>query len=58
MGPKVESVLSFLRHGGREALITSFALLPEAVHGGAGTHVLRDAVSSKDHEEDEVFTCA
>ena len=24
MGPKVESVLSFLRHGGKQAVITSF----------------------------------
>jgi carbamate kinase len=55
MGPKVESVLSFLRQGGREAIITSFALLPEAVRGQAGTRIVHDAVSMEEHEETEVF---
>jgi len=39
MGPKVESVLRFLRHGGKEAIITSCENLQKAVEGSAGTHV-------------------
>lgn len=39
MGPKVESVLRFLRDGGREAIITSCENLRKAVAGQAGTHV-------------------
>jgi carbamate kinase len=46
MGPKIESVIHFLRSGGKEAVITSFELLCEAVAGGAGTHVVADAPSS------------
>jgi carbamate kinase len=42
MGPKVESVLQFLSHGGGEAVITSFEHLDEAVIGRAGTRILRD----------------
>jgi len=42
MGPKVESALRFLRHGGREVVITSFQHLYEAVAGRAGTHILCD----------------
>ena len=57
MGPKVESVLSFLRHGGREAVITSFALLSDAVRGNAGTHVVPDPVAVETYEEVEVLTC-
>lgn len=57
MGPKVESVLSFLRHGGKEAVITTFDLLPDAVKGLAGTHVRPDPVTSESFEEVEVFTC-
>jgi carbamate kinase len=45
MGPKVESVLRFLRNGGREAIITSCEHLSEAVAGSAGTHVVPDLVS-------------
>lgn len=41
MGPKVESVLRFLHSSGREAVITSFEHLCEAVSGLAGTHVMR-----------------
>lgn len=41
MGPKVESVLRFLTAGGREAIITSYEHLCDAVAGGAGTHILR-----------------
>jgi carbamate kinase len=42
MGPKVESVLRFLRRGGKEAIITSCDHLHEAVGGSAGTHVFRN----------------
>jgi len=40
MGPKVESVLRFLESGGREAVITSFEHLCEAMKGEAGTHIV------------------
>jgi carbamate kinase len=40
MGPKVESVLQFLRAGGTEAIIASVDDLCAAVAGDAGTHVL------------------
>ena len=43
MGPKVESVLHFLRAGGKEVVITSYEHLCEAVAGRAGTHVVPDA---------------
>jgi len=39
MGPKVESVLQFLRAGGSEAIIASVDNLCAAVAGTAGTHV-------------------
>jgi carbamate kinase len=42
MGPKVESVLRFLRHGGHEAIITSDVNLCRAVAGGAGTHIVSE----------------
>lgn len=42
MGPKIESVLRFLRNGGEEAIITSCENLCRAVAGSAGTHVLSD----------------
>jgi len=42
MGPKVESVLQFLRHGGEEAVITSCENLCQAVAGSAGTHIFPD----------------
>jgi len=40
MGPKVESVLRFLRNGGQEAIITSCENLCKAVAGSAGTHIV------------------
>ena len=43
MGPKVESVIQFLRRGGREAVITTFDLLCEAVAGHAGTRIVADS---------------
>src|SRR5664280_2402416 len=42
MGPKVESVLRFLHRGGKEAVITSYEHLREAVQGSAGTHIVAD----------------
>ncbi len=57
MGPKVESVLSFLRHGGKEAVITSFGHLPEAIMSQGGTHVISDSAPVDIYEEVEVFTC-
>lgn len=40
MGPKVESVIRFVRKSGKKAIITSFELLMEALTDKAGTHVL------------------
>ncbi|HXZ29475.1 MAG TPA: carbamate kinase [Terriglobales bacterium] len=40
MGPKVGSALRFLRHGGKEVVITSYEHLAEAVAGRAGTHIV------------------
>lgn len=53
MGPKVESVLRFLHRGGREAVITSFEHLCDAVTGTAGTHIFRysDEVEQVDFDE-------
>jgi len=42
MGPKIESVLRFLSHGGKEAIITSGENLCKSVVGSAGTHVFPD----------------
>lgn len=42
MGPKVESVLRFLKNGGHEAVITSFVHMIDAVKGKAGTHIVPD----------------
>jgi carbamate kinase len=40
MGPKVESVLRFVRARGGEALITSYEHLADAIHGSAGTRIV------------------
>lgn len=40
MGPKVESVLRFLRGGGQEAVITSYDHLCDAIAGRAGTRIV------------------
>ena len=40
MGPKIEAVIHFLKHGGRRALITNPQSLPQAIEGRAGTHVV------------------
>ena len=42
MGPKIESVLRFLRTGGKEAVITSAENLSAAVMESAGTHAFHD----------------
>ncbi|MGD0824355.1 MAG: hypothetical protein ABR908_07210 [Terriglobales bacterium] len=42
MGPKIESVLRFLRQGGKEAIITSCENLCHAVEGCGGTHIFPD----------------
>ncbi len=38
MGPKIEAVITFLKAGGRRALITNPESLPQAIDGRAGTH--------------------
>ncbi|HUI85184.1 MAG TPA: carbamate kinase [Candidatus Binatia bacterium] len=43
MGPKIESVIYFLQKGGKEAVVTSFEYLCEAVAGRAGTRIVPDA---------------
>ena len=47
MGPKIESVLRFLSHGGKEAIITSCENLCQSVVGSDGTHLFPDL----DHTE-------
>jgi carbamate kinase len=39
MQPKIEAALAFVRHGGREALITSLDAIEDAVAGRAGTRI-------------------
>ena len=52
MGPKIESVLRFLSHGGKEAIITSCENLCQSVIGSAGTHMFPD----RDHVEIKLNT--
>jgi carbamate kinase len=40
MGPKIDAALRFLAAGGREAVITCYGQLADAVHGRGGTHIL------------------
>jgi carbamate kinase len=56
MGPKVESALHFLRAGGKEVVITSYAHLCEAVAGRAGTHIVceKEAAAGKQPAHCEV----
>ncbi len=42
MGPKIESVVRFLRSGGKEAIITSCEKLFQAIAGSSGTHMFPD----------------
>jgi carbamate kinase len=37
MGPKIEACIQFLENGGKRAIITSPALIPDALSGRAGT---------------------
>ncbi len=46
MGPKIEGAIDFLRNGGKEVLITSFAALPRAWEGSAGTRIVPDRASN------------
>ncbi len=39
MGPKVESVIRFIKNGGKKAIITSFECLMDALEEKAGTHI-------------------
>lgn len=54
MGPKIESVLRFLRGGGHEAIITCFEHLHAAVTAHSGTHVVPDKGLSTHDGENEV----
>ena len=45
MGPKIESILQFMRGGGAEAIITSCDTLCAAVAGKAGTRIISDPSS-------------
>jgi carbamate kinase len=54
MGPKVESVIQFLRDGGEEAIIASVDELCAAVSGAAGTHVLPASTNSSQNLPNEV----
>lgn len=49
MGPKIESVIRFVESGGKEAVITSYEHLCEAVDGTAGTRVFADG-AALEHE--------
>ncbi len=42
MGPKIEAALCFLRHGGREVIITGYEHMDAAVAGADGTHIIAD----------------
>ncbi len=46
MAPKIEACIWYLERGGREAIITDPPHLREAVRGGAGTHIVREARSA------------
>ncbi len=40
MGPKVESIVKYLRNGGNKAIITSYDYLMQALEGKAGTTII------------------
>lgn len=40
MGPKIESAIRFIRSGGSHVIITTYELLPQAIEGSAGTHIV------------------
>ncbi|HYB18048.1 MAG TPA: carbamate kinase, partial [Streptosporangiaceae bacterium] len=39
MAPKIQAVISYLEHGGREAIITSPASIERALAGSTGTRI-------------------
>jgi len=41
MGPKVEATVEFIQNSGERAVITSIEAIEEAVHGTAGTEIVR-----------------
>jgi carbamate kinase len=40
MGPKIQSAIRYLRHGGKKVIITSYEHLMDALNGKAGTHIV------------------
>jgi carbamate kinase len=42
MGPKIESAISYLKHGGKRVIITLPEKLSEALDGKTGTHIVPD----------------
>jgi carbamate kinase len=40
MGPKIESAIDFLEHGGKEVVITSIQRMADAIQGLTGTHMI------------------
>jgi carbamate kinase len=54
MGPKIEAVISFLRSGGKEAVITSAEHLCEAVTAQAGSHVFSDSKPARQDANTEL----
>jgi len=56
MGPKIESALRFLRHGGKEVIITCYEHLCDAVTGKTGTRILPATSQGRENAEkfDEV----
>ena len=42
MGPKIQAVINYMEHGGREALITSPDSIEQALAGTTGTRIVRD----------------
>ncbi|MDQ3127686.1 MAG: carbamate kinase [Chloroflexota bacterium] len=47
MGPKVEAAISFIAHGGQEALITTPPSLERAIAGTTGTRIVPDATPGR-----------
>jgi len=46
MGPKIEAIISYLEHGGKEALITNHENLERALRGETGTRVVPEISST------------
>lgn len=45
MGPKVQAAIEFLRHGGREVIITSERRLPDALRGLGGSRIVHSGTA-------------